>query len=175
MTRDVRFTSNSEGEGEGDQQPWINKISTAGKTPFKAWSRNINDSEAHKVFSDASRIEGKLPVGAYLLEAKGGGIAVRDVLLVSDATLVLKTTGTQALVFFAHALTGAPIPNAAVAFWESYVQKGKLYWRIMRQTTDGDGLARFVLKGTEYQRILFAGAADNDRQAFSTWLRAHRW
>ena len=167
MTRDVRFTSNPGDEGEGDQQPWIHKISTAGRTPFKAWSKNIDDSQSHKVFSETTRIEGKLPVGAYLLEAKSGALAARDVVLISDATLVLKTTGTQGLVFFAHALTGAPIPNAAVALWESYVQKGKLHWRILRQTTDAEGLARFVLRGTDQYRMLFAGAAVNDRQAFS--------
>ena len=180
MTRDVRFTSNPAGEGEGDQQPWIHKISTVGRTPFKAWSRTVNDSETHKVFSEASRIEGKLPVGAYLLEAKSGALAARDVVLISDATLVLKTTGSQALAFFANALTGVPIPNAAVALWESYLQNGKWHWRIMRQTTDADGLARFVLRGRDQYRILFAGAAVNDRQAFSngyatTFAQSESW
>ena len=52
---------------------------------------------------------GKLAPGAYLLEARAGGIAARDLVLVSGATLVLKTSGQEALVYFADALDGSPI------------------------------------------------------------------
>ena len=168
MTRDVRFgNSTSEDDGEGELGPWIQKVQISGKTPFKIWSKDISDSEVHKPHSEASRIEGKLPVGAYLLEAKGGAIAVRDIVLVSDTTLVLKSSDSQALVFFANAVTGAPIPNASIALWESYYQEGWLRSRRLRQTTGADGLARFVLKGENKSGSLFASAALNDRQAFA--------
>ena len=87
---------------------------------MKSWSRNINDSQTHKVFAEQIRIEGKLPSGAYLLEAKSGSLSARELILVSDATLVLKSSLSQALVFFTDALTGAPIANADIALWESY-------------------------------------------------------
>jgi uncharacterized protein YfaS (alpha-2-macroglobulin family) len=168
MNRDVRFiSSESADEGEGDTGHWIQKISTAGRTPIKTWSKNINDSEIHKPYSEQSRIEGKLPAGAYLLEARSSGLVVRDVVLVSDATLVLKSSNNQALVFFANALTGAPIPNASVTLWESFSQDSKLRWRRLRQTTDADGLARFVLRSSPESRSLFAGGALSDQQAFS--------
>ena len=121
MTRDIRFISSvDEEDGEGDPAPWIQRIPTADRSPVKAWSKDIPDSQSHKPFAEQSRIEGKLPVGAYLLEAKSGSMSGREIVLVTDATLVLKSTTSQALAFFTNALTGAPIANASVALWESY-------------------------------------------------------
>ncbi len=169
LTRDVRFTGpGDEDEGEGDFGPWIQKIPTPARAAVKTWTKNINESEAHKPFNEQTRIEGKLPVGAYLLEARSGSFSARDVVLVSDATLVLKSSTNQALVFFADALTGAPIANANIALWESYYQNGKLRWRRVRQTTDADGLARFVLKSAPDSHNLFATGASADRQAFAS-------
>ncbi|HKG96555.1 MAG TPA: MG2 domain-containing protein, partial [Pyrinomonadaceae bacterium] len=170
MTRDVRFTKSAEeqDEGEGEFSPWVQNMTTAGRAPVKTWSKTINDSEVHKPYSEQARIEGKLPVGAYLLEGKSGSLSTRDLVFVSDATLVLKSSANQALVFFADALTGAPIPNATIAVWESYYQD-KWRWRRVRQTTDADGLARFALRnGSESSRNLFATGISGDRQAFAT-------
>ncbi len=169
MTRDVRFLATEEEEdGEGDPAPWVQKIPTAGRAAIKAWSKTITDSQTHKAFDEQIRIEGKLPVGAYLLEAKGGSLSARDLVLVSDATLVLKSSGKQALVFFADAVSGAPIPNANITLWESYYLNNKYRWRRLRQTTDADGLARFSVRGNSDSRSLFVTGAGNDRQAFAS-------
>ena len=64
------------------------------------------------------RIEGKLPVGAYLLEAGVVRFHARDLFLITDASLVLKSSAKQALVYFCNALTGAPIANACRALGE---------------------------------------------------------
>ncbi|HEU4931075.1 MAG TPA: alpha-2-macroglobulin family protein, partial [Pyrinomonadaceae bacterium] len=142
---------------------------TAGRAPFKAWSKNFNDSGTHKAYSEQIRIEGKLPVGAYLLEAKGGGsLSARELVLVSDATLVLKSSSKQALVFFADAVSGAPIANANITLWESYYLNNKYRWRRLRQMTDAEGLARFSLRGRSDSQNLFVTGAGNDRQAFAS-------
>ncbi|HEX6283881.1 MAG TPA: MG2 domain-containing protein, partial [Pyrinomonadaceae bacterium] len=109
-----------------------------------------------------------LPPGAYLLEAKSGSLSARDIVLISDATLVIKSSVKQALAFFVDAVTGAPIPNANIALWESYYQNNKSYWRRLRQTTNADGLAHFTLRGSDRSNNIFATAAFNDRQAFAT-------
>jgi hypothetical protein len=169
MTRDVRFISSVEEEdGESDLAPWIQRIPTASRAPVKTWSKNITDSQTHKQFSEMSRIDGKLPVGAYLLEAKGGSLSAREIVLVSDATLVMKSSNSQALVFFTDALTSAPIPNASIALWESYYLNGRWRWRRVRQMTDANGLARFQLRSNSDNRSLFATGAVNDRQAFAS-------
>jgi uncharacterized protein YfaS (alpha-2-macroglobulin family) len=169
LPRDVRFTKSAdEDEGEGESGgPWIQKVQTAGRASVKLWTRNLDNSEPYKPYSEQTRVEGKLPVGAYLLEAKSGSLSARELVLVSDATLVLKSSTNQALVFFADAVTGAPIANANVALWESYYRNNNWYWRRTRQTTDADGFARFVLKDAPNARSLFATAAINDRQAFA--------
>src|SRR5262249_31129254 len=94
--------------------------------------------------------------------------SARDIILVSDATLVLKSSSSQALAFFADAVSGAPIANASVSLWETYNRNSKTYWRRQRQTTDADGFARFSLRSGNEYRTLFATAASNDRQAFSS-------
>jgi len=166
MTREARFIREEDAEeGEGEPAPWVQRIRTAGRAPVKSWSKNISDSQSHKLLVEAIRIEGKLPAGAYLLEAKSGSLSARELILVSDATLVLKSSISQAVVFFADAMTGAPIPNADVALWESYYYNSTTRWRRLRQTTDADGLARFTLKGNNSN--LYALAGSNDRQAFS--------
>lgn len=167
MTRDIAYTDVDRDEGDGTGHDWIHKLSIDGRQPAKTWTRSI-DTAAYKPYSDGVRVEGKLPVGAYLLWAKGdSGSPVRDLLLVSDATLVLKSTGRQALVFFSNALTSAPIANANVTLWESYYENNGWRWRRTRQTTNADGLSHFNLRNEPGSRNLFVTAASNDRQAFA--------
>lgn len=171
LTRDVRFTRVSdedEGEAEDGDNNWIKKIRIDGRAVVKAWSRDFQDKGDYKPVSEQVRIDSKLPVGAYLLEAKSGPLTARDLVLVTDASLVLKSSPKQALVYFSHALTGAPIPNANIALWERYYQNSKWHWRKLRQTTNGDGLAAFALKQVVDGDVnLFVSAADNERQAFA--------
>jgi uncharacterized protein YfaS (alpha-2-macroglobulin family) len=172
LTRDVHFIATSddnqdqvEGEGDGDNS-WVRRLRPIGP-PAKAWNRNLNEKGDHKPVSEQVRIEGKLPAGAYLLEAKSGTLASRDVVLISDATIVLKSSGRQALVYFCSAVNGAPIPNATVAVWESYYTNNKWHWRLTRLTTNSDGLAPVTLKGAESSRNLFVSATSGDRQSFA--------
>ncbi|MDQ2921900.1 MAG: MG2 domain-containing protein, partial [Acidobacteriota bacterium] len=172
LTRDVRFTKNlDQDEGEGDGGNWIQKVTTTGLAPVKTWSKTLDDKGDYKPLSEQVRIDGKLPVGAYLLEAKSGSLSARDLVLVTDASLVLKSSAKQALAYFSNAVTGAPIANANVVLWESYYENGKWLWRKLRQTTNSDGLAPFPLKGTVNYRNLFVAAENNtngDRQAFTS-------
>lgn len=170
LTRDVRFTKildEDEGEAEDGNNNWIQKLQIDGRAAVKAWSRDLRDKGDHKPISEQVRIDSQLPVGAYLLEAKSGSLSTRDLVLVTDASLVLKSSPKQALVYFSHALTGAPIPNANIALWESYYQNSKWHWRKLRQTTNSDGLAAFTLKAVGGYANLFVSAADNERQAFA--------
>ena len=174
MTRDVRFIKEEDAEeGDGDMAPWVQRIPTAGHAPVKSWSKDLR-TEPHEVFGQEVRIQGKLPLGAYLLEARSGSLTAREMILVSDATLVLKSGATQALVYYADALSGAPIANASVALWESYYVNNHWRWRRLRQTTDADGLARFALKTSYESHNLFATAAINDRQSFASGYSSAR-
>jgi uncharacterized protein YfaS (alpha-2-macroglobulin family) len=169
LTRDVRFTrvaNEDEGEGDSDNN-WIQKIQIAGRAPVKAWSKDLKNSDDHKPVSEELRIEGKLPVGAYLLLARSGSLQARDVVMITDTSIVLKSSAKQALVYFCNAETGAPVANAEVTLWESYYAAEKWHWRKLRQITNRDGLAPFALRGTSDSHNLFAAAVSGARQAFS--------
>ena len=174
LTRDVRFFKTSEqdeGEGDDNNANWIQKLQISG-APVKAWAKNLGSNSSnggeYKPYSEQARIEGKLPVGAYLLEARSGSLAARDLVLVSDTSLVVKSAAKQALAYFSNALTGAPIANASVALWESYYVNNKWHWRKHLQTTNSDGLAPFTLRGTPNYQQLLVTAESNNRQAFSS-------
>ena len=113
------------------------------------------------------RLDTKLPPGAYVLEAKGGRESVRDFILVTDATVVLKTTNKQALVFYANALTGAPIAAAHVKLWQRTYNGDKWGWRTFARETDRDGLAVFELGASQHHTEVFVSAEQDGRQAFS--------
>jgi len=174
LTKDVRYTKNVDAdEGEGDLENWIHKLKVAGRTPVKAWSKQIDSKGNHKPFQEEVRIEGRLPVGAYVLEARGGSLTARDLVLITDVSLILKSSPTQALVYFANAVTGAPLANASVTLWENYYDgESATKWHARRlvQTTNSDGLAQFKLQNTSSSRNLYAAAATGvggDREAFA--------
>jgi len=171
LTSDVRFTKNpEEDEGEGDVESWMQKVRVAGRAPLRAWSKQIDPKGDHQPYSEELRIDGKLPLGAYLLEAKSGSLSARDLVLVTDVSLVLKSSPKQALVYFANAITGAPVANGSVTLWESYYVNDKWRSRRLVQTTNSDGLAIFPLKNVNSSRNLYAAASipsgNAERQAF---------
>jgi uncharacterized protein YfaS (alpha-2-macroglobulin family) len=168
LTRDVRFTKNlEEDEGEGSVDSWLPRVPVARRTPVKVWSKSLDPKGNHRPFSEEVRIEGKLPLGSYLLEAKSGSLSARDLVLVTGVSLVLKSSATQGLIYFCNAVTGAPVANASVALWETYYENDRWRSRRLRQTTNSEGLAPFALKSTTSSRNLFAAATSGDRQAFA--------
>ena len=174
LTNDVRFTKNVDAdEGEGDVENWIHKLKVAGRAPVKSWTKQIDSKGDHKLFNQEVRIEGRLPVGAYVLEARGGSLSARDLVLITDVSLVLKSSPTQALVYFSNAVTGAPLANATVTLWENYYDgdsSTKWHARRLAQTTNSDGLAQFKLQNTSSSRNLYAAAetaVGGDREAFA--------
>ena len=111
LTRDVRFKANSdeeEGESDTGTPNWLQSIPLAGRIPVKRWSEDLKDQGQHKPIAKESRIEGQLPLGAYVLEASSGSLKARDLVLVSDASIVMKTSPKQALVYFSMPCAGLP-------------------------------------------------------------------
>jgi hypothetical protein len=164
LPRDVTFA----GTRSGDTGAWVSRIDLAGRAPVKAWAKETEDRGDHRPGSAQVRVEGGLPAGAYVVEAKAGTAAARDLVLVSDASLVLQTSPTQALVYFCDARTGAPAPGARVALWELYYVNGEHHARRLDGTTSAEGIAVFRLAADEgHSRQLFASAALGERQAFA--------
>lgn len=167
LSRDVRLVSGDEDDGDAEDGNWIHKLPLAGRQPVKQWRKELNDKNDHKPYSKAEKLDSKLPLGAYLIEAKSGSLSARDLILVSDVALVIKSSGKQALAYFSNALTGAPVPNASISLWESYNVNSKNRWRRLRQTTNADGLATFTLRADAQYRNLYVTGTSGDRQTFA--------
>jgi len=164
LPRDVRFTGK-----DSNGWSWVNQIDIAESRPIRSWSKDTNDNGAHKPGQDVMRLEDHLPVGAYLLVANGGPATARDVILVTDASVVLKTASKRALVYFCDAIDGAPLPNAAVTLWDrSYSNvQNQWNWRQHSARTDADGIATFELVGDNNYDDVFVSAESDSRQAFA--------
>ncbi|HYN85348.1 MAG TPA: MG2 domain-containing protein, partial [Pyrinomonadaceae bacterium] len=168
LTRDTRAV-----EDIYNPAAWLGHVGGAGRERVRGWAKETGDRGEHLPGNEQVRVEGKLPVGAYLLEASAAGVAVaRELVLVTDTALVLKTSGRRALAYFCDALTGAPVAGARVKVWEQFRREGadKWEWRAAERQTDADGLALFELDrggGPHYQKAVFATAAHGERQAFS--------
>jgi len=103
LNRDVQFPATG-----GREIDWLHSIKTDSLEKIKTWSRETGDKGDYKPGGETVRYDGKLKPGAYLLEARGAGVSSRELILVTDATVVLKTSRKQALVYVCNALDSSP-------------------------------------------------------------------
>ena len=162
LTADVKFA------GDTNTGNWLRQISTAGHEKVKSWTKDTGDKGDYKPGQESLHLDEKLAPGAYLLEANSDNLSVRDLVLVTDTALVLKTSGKLALFYYCNALNGAPVAGATISVWEKYYDGSSYQWRQSSLTADQQGLARFELhtKNANNSEI-FAAATLKDRQAFS--------
>ncbi len=160
LNRDVKFGD--------DRRDWLENISLDSREKLKSWTRDAEDKGDYRPGNATVRLEEKLPAGAYVIEAKAGGKTSRQLILVTDAALVLKSSGKQALVYFCDAVSGAPLANAKVILRQRWSANGKWNTREQSKETDADGLAVFDMEKRENAGVeLFASAVLKDKQAFS--------
>jgi len=161
LTRDLQF-EDKQGVGQ-----WVQQINLPLNEKILSRATPTEDKGNHHPGQKIIRLEKKLPKGAYVVEATGGGKRARDLILVTDSSLVLKSSGTQALVYFCDALDGSPLAKARVTLWERYYTGRKWVWKDHSAKTNKQGLAVFSLKDSRNKGGLFASATAGDRQAFS--------
>ncbi len=114
------------------------------------------------------RLDRKLKPGAYILEAQGGGKSSRDLVLVTDAALVLKTSNRSALAYFCDALNSAPITNAPVKLWMLWNDNG-WHSRSYDGVTGSNGIVEIPLaQKMDNGATFYATARSGNRQAFVT-------
>lgn len=163
----VKDVSLSTASGSGD---WLQNVASQGKQPVKTMSKDTGDAGDYVPGADTMKLD-SLPTGAYVLQARSGEATARDLVLVTRASLVLKTSGKQALVFLANAQSGAPIPNGAVSVWQHYYTNSSYLWKRLDGKTNSDGLATFDLTRVDvtggYNSDLFVAASSEQGQAFT--------
>jgi uncharacterized protein YfaS (alpha-2-macroglobulin family) len=163
LAADVRFP-----QSHPEDIAWYYQIDLRQKEAIQSWNKDTQDAGDHVPGYEVISLEDSPPAGAYILEAKSGGLAVRELLLVSDATIVLKSVAGEALVYFCDALDGSPIAEADIALWDVR-HLGDERWEVIRHesTTDESGLAHIDLKRSQTWGNLYAFASLNGRQAFA--------
>ncbi len=165
LARDATFPDRS-----ADVRGWIGAIPLVGKAPIATWVKETGDTGDHRPGRDVLTLEQKLEPGAYILEARSDAITSRDVILVTDAALVVETSGSKAIAFACGALDGAPISGARVAFWEQVYDSARqtTTWRRTDGTTDKEGVATADLTPGGPSGPVVAFAAAEERQTFAT-------
>ncbi len=164
------------------RKDWLQSIDLAGREKLKEWSHDTKDKKDYQPGNVTLRLEKKLKPGAYVLEARGGGKSSREIVLVSDAALVLKTSGKQSLVYFCNAINSSPQREGKVKLWERWHDNNRWQSRESEKEVNADGIAVFDMSGNaNNNHEVFVAAVSADRQAFSTgnsyWGRAEfeRW
>jgi len=145
---------------------WLESINAPPSARLRSWTKETEDKGDYEPGSARIRIDPKLPPGAYLLEANGGGAGERALVLITDATVVIRSEASKAVVFACSAVTGAPIPNARVKVWERHSENGRDVSRSFDATTNADGLAEVGLERAQYMNLFVAIAQGDARQAF---------
>ena len=147
---------------------WLESLDLAKAKRVQGWTKDTSDRGDYKPGSEIVRVQGKLALGAYVIEASAGTLKTRDFILVSDAALVLKTSGRQALAYFCNALDGSPIAKARVSLWYRDEDRDGANWIHGTAQTSADGLANFSLERNVSSANIFVAANRDNRQALST-------
>src|SRR5262249_31893305 len=161
LPRDLQLAGQDSSEAD-----WIQRIALSGRGKLQEWNKDIADKGDYRPGQETIRLNSKLPVGAYVIEARNGSASARDLLLVSDTALVLKASGKQALAYYCNALSGAPLARATVKLGEHYYDGKDWIWRESVKETNQDGIALFDLADFQHDHLIAVAAGDN-RQAFS--------
>ena len=125
LTRDVRLSERDDGVAN-----WLHRL--AGGERVRAWTKETADAGDHKPGGEIIRLDaaaGRLPAGAYLLEARSEGATARDLILVSDVSLIVKSTHKRAAVYFCNVNDGSPVAGADIKVWERHYDGSRYVWR----------------------------------------------
>jgi alpha-2-macroglobulin len=157
---------------------WKDSLPLGDRAPLKRWIRKP-DTAPHQPGSGRIVVNGKLPVGAYVLNAHTAGADARELLLVSDLALVARSGVDRTLIYVTDALTGAPVAGAHLLLGRHH---GGVRNEISEQRADSgpDGTASFVTTPGWNDFVVFTRSGD--RQAFAAgWSngldaeRRHPW
>jgi uncharacterized protein YfaS (alpha-2-macroglobulin family) len=162
IVRDVKGLGRDDSAGN-----WIQRVDTTDSEKIKSWSKQTDDKGDHQPGQENVRLDGPLEPGAYVIEARSGSATGRDLILVSDASMVFKRAKNQALVYFCDALDGSPIANGSVSIWRRTYTNNEYQWLQTMGRTNQEGIARFEFTGETYSQEVIATAAISGRQAFA--------
>lgn len=156
---------------------WLTELNLDAREKVAEWSRETGDTGLHIPGSEEIKIEKEIGAGVFIVEALTEGQRSREMLVVSDAAMVLKQAPDKALVYFCEAMSGAPIAGAEVKGIVAFEANNDWQTKEIALTTDDDGIAHITYpEANSNQAFLFISAAKGDHHATfaSNWYRNRR-
>lgn len=162
LTRDTRLDRHNH-----YTRNWIESVAL--DESAHEWTHETSDQGKHIPGNKQLRLDKKLRAGAYILVAKAGKLTRRELVLVTDASLVIKSNGKQVLLYYCDATSGAPLTNAKLKLFARHRERNnKWVTRSWDAVTDRDGMAKFnVTTPGNRSPELFATAIKGDQQAYT--------
>jgi alpha-2-macroglobulin len=146
---------------------WFDSLATAARGPIRKWTFATNDAGDHAQSSKPLRIEPKLERGAYILEASGGGKSARQLVLVTDANIIVHSAAQRSDLFVCDAMTGQPIAGARVRVWRRQPNNSVA---VQDGQTGTNGLVTISMPEQSGGETFIAASAPGNRQAYvQTW------
>jgi uncharacterized protein YfaS (alpha-2-macroglobulin family) len=139
---------------------WMDGLPTAAK-PVRSWTFETSDKGDHVPGFERIVLTPRLEPGAYMMTASADGKSAKQLLLVTDAHVLLHASPKQLQVFVSSVLTGEPIAGARVRVWQQQNEEGVIEDVI----TNAEGLA-LVKKIQNYGSVTITAAAGKGRQAW---------
>jgi len=151
LTKDTAFDDNKE---------WTSQIAIEGRPVVRSWTYDTNDRGDHRPGNTRLPLDPSLPPGAYILTASAGSEKARQLILITDAHILVHSGSQRMDIFVSNVVTGEPIANAQVKVW---VRRGRDVIK-NEARTNAEGLAR-VEPGDRNGSVLVTTAAGT-RQAY---------
>ncbi len=161
LGRDVRL------DGDSSYGGWQQRLDVAGRPALKAWTFDTGDRADHEPGQRILRLAETPEPGAYVLVARSGEQSAQELVLVTDAAVVVRTSGSKTLVYVCDALDGSPIAGADVRVRERLHEGNEWTWRERSLRSGEDGLAVYEGSGRE----LLVTASAGGRQAYAGTYR----
>lgn len=139
---------------------WIDSLRSDAK-PLRSWTVETNDRGDYVPGHERIALTPRLERGAYLMTATADGKTARQLVLVTDAHILLNATSRQLQIYVSDVLTGEPIAGARVRAWQQRGDSGVT----SDATTDSSGIAR-VNRTDNYGSVIIAASAGKGRQAW---------
>jgi hypothetical protein len=166
LDRDLELT-----DTDDPSSNWLQVIDEARLEALRRWTVEGSAEGDHAPAQRQFALAPELPRGAYLIEARAGDLAARDLLLVTDAALVVRGAGDGLVLWAVGATDGQPLADAELTV-RARLHRGSWFWREFRLRSDADGLARIELGELDYADVI-ATVKHGDDQAISfQWAHA---
>ena len=152
--------------GKNENENWINQIRTDSLKAVKSWSHKPATQEYRPV-SERKDLNEPLTPGLYLLVGSSGTFSGRDIIMVSDLSVVVKTVGNKGLVFVCEAVSGAPVKNAQIQISTQWrTSENKVQVETITGRSNDSGLFPYSSNKKTYEQQLIV-ASIGDRVSLS--------